>query len=232
MKYLKGSFFITILFIFFACKNNKTMKTYYDTGELKTIEILIDKKDSVWFEQKFLKNGKLKWEGNRVQNTPDGYWKYYYSDGSLMWQGVYDMGVPEYLKNGETFNNYNNLKVKILFENDIRSFEIGVVYKFRTVIENLIPGCYVVTDASCKQLEVGDIWNDDFPYTFLFTEEDYENCLNGKTEHCVDGLTMSCDTVSILLHLHNENDNVIIPNNHIIVFKLPIKIGSVGSVSD
>jgi hypothetical protein len=222
MKYF--IYFLGIIFITLAC--NRITKTYYDTGELKGVCRKIN--DSVYFAKYYYKNGQLKEEGYYTTiedgDIANGFHKYFYSDGTLKYQGNFIYGYPEYILEKKPIEYYNKLNRRIVSKNGSNFIKIGEPWSFRIILTDCCPMHYAVTDENCNLLNDGD-WDDlfdnDFPYTILITQEDYDSCLAGKESRCYKSL--GCNVAQIIVNLPDTAGNVVIPTPLALSFVVPIK---------
>lgn len=221
MKYFIYCFIILI--VVSSCSKTNTVRTYYDSGELRDVSEYTN--DSVYFLKQYYRNGHLRAVGNYTikEDLAVGYQKYYYSDGTLQYQGNFIRGIPENIYNHEPFTTRS--KGRIVGSNGELLIKIGEPWTFRIVMEDYFPAYYVVMDANCNSLDSGNTYNvltQDFPYTILITQEDYDNCMAGKPNDCLK--TNSCDTAYIFVNFPDTTGSIALPSiQPVLCFIVPIK---------
>ena len=168
-------FFLVILLAVCAvsCKHKKERieKDYYDTGELRTIWNY--QNDSICYLKLFYKNGHLEREGTvKNDSIVEGHHRFYYSDGTLLWEGEYINSVPqsEYKKDW-TWEGVAECLQDIEIEGSPKRLKIGQSYKFRITMPKIHPTFYMVTDEDffCLQNIEGD--EDLYPWVYTPTEK-------------------------------------------------------------
>lgn len=91
--------------VLYSCKNEKTIKEYYENGKLKNLISLWDGDSTV---TEYYMNGKIKFESKYRNGKLDGIRKEYYDDGMLKALGNHKTG----LKNGYYNSYYSNGKLQ------------------------------------------------------------------------------------------------------------------------
>ncbi len=148
-----------LLFIFFiigtlySCSDIR--KKYYNSGELKS-EITYDN-DSIYHIIDYYKNGNILSQGNYINNVKCGFWREWYPDDSIKWEGKYIEGERQI----EVFQK----TPKILFRDVSEYFIVGKTYSFRIRVQGLHPSDMLI---ACTNGKVELDTNDDL-FDFKFT---------------------------------------------------------------
>lgn len=140
-------------------------------------ECYVSTKDSLVSYKEYYKNGQLMEEGLLKKRHYHGYWKMYYPDGVVKWQGEYDFGRFLIMRDYDSTFFTKIKEVEVFFENDVR-FMPGKQAKFRTIIKDVHPKLYciyAIDTASYVHLLDRDI-EESYPYSMqvdsLFIKEE------------------------------------------------------------
>jgi hypothetical protein len=170
---------IVLSVLFVSCKDNTIIKTYYDTGELRFIDSLMSEKDSISYIWEFYKDGVIKAEGKVNKNAHrEGFWKEYYSDGALKWQGEFINGDIVIANDTLTDLRLQFVQREPIYltiydvENEIEKSEkekltINKKYKLRAYVEGVNSPMIIVTDGDFNKLSVNEEDPEKYPYYFI-----------------------------------------------------------------
>jgi hypothetical protein len=157
---------IILLCVIASCQHDKVKRIFYDTGELRGEEYLIDREKQISYCKEFYKNGKIEDEGtSNKEGLRVGHWKEYYSDGKLKWKGEFEAGQRVILKRGDP--EFIDRKPNIEIDGHPQTLKVGHKYKFRTYVEGLDLTMYIVTYSNFKEVEVNKEDPDRYPYCFI-----------------------------------------------------------------
>ena len=201
-----GLIFCLCVLCFVSCKRTEVTKSFFDTGELRAKQIFVGKDSAYYHIQKFYRNGQLQAKGHTLESGGlHGYWEKFYSDGSLKWRGYYNDGhiVAEEL--------VFPLKAYLVF------FDSDYVvpnepFLFRIHVEQRHPIDLIVTyvfRGRLRQVTTSNVWDDDFPRSFVLTDDDFQTCNEDNIPYFYEyynpeyhgGVYFGCDTVFIHAHL-------------------------------
>lgn len=152
--------------IFFACKGDGFKKYYDENGQLSSEEKLVNKDDSVFYSKIYDKKGRLVREGFSDKNgIGNGYWKIYFSDGTLKWKGIAKDGIP--FVSDSIINNIEKQYSYLEFEGKPNYLKVNQEYKIRTYVDGVPLSYYIVTDSLFNELEAN---NEDYMnYSYKIT---------------------------------------------------------------
>ncbi|MFB6343585.1 hypothetical protein ACE1ET_17815 [Saccharicrinis sp. FJH62] len=172
MKYLSKLVntlqFIMVCIIFCSCQQ-KVLKTYYDTGELKVEKFLKGGNDSIIYFREYFKNGNIKQEGTiRNDTVMDGHYKLYYADKKLLWEGEIINNVIQDRHKWQ-WNQCKDCFQGIEIEGDPDQLIPHQVYKFRVNMPKVYPRFYDARDEDFYSLANQDTKSVyTYPYVFAF----------------------------------------------------------------
>lgn len=198
MKEKYNLIFIIVLLLTVApsCKD-KTINTFYDTGELAVKMQYIN--DSLMVFKQYYKNGKIWFDGYAIEKDDSsylfvGHWKIFYADGQLWWEGDYDRGRPTIPKDTPWLNldpETRTLNPYIQLENT-RVLK-GEVCNFRVIMPQVHRSFFLLVDSNLVDIPDNLDIQSAFPYTIkpersgnfgvnlIFLEKDgYSFNLNGE----------------------------------------------------
>jgi len=174
-------FYTFILACAFACNSN-VKKYYYDTGELKGVDKIISNDPFQSYYTEYYKNGKVSSEGYwsvfQGDTVRNGFSKYYYSDGTLKWEG--------YVENGIIIYDIDTIIIAARSQSPTPYIEIGKPFKFRIIVENMFPEDYILTIGRHGEYIPLSDFRDDFPYTVTVTEEELLECDEYNNLKCTE----------------------------------------------
>lgn len=164
--------FALFFILMFSCKE-KQQRTYYESGELFTEKYKLENSDELYVLKEFYKNGKIKQEGIlKADSIPNGYWRIFYGDGKLRWEGSILNGVIQhhnYSQNWKWTNRADFCK-GIEVEGNPKKLFKGISYNFRVIMPQIHPKLYVIVDKNYNPIKLRDSNNEIFPYTFTATD--------------------------------------------------------------
>lgn len=150
--------YVIFLFVFFA-SCNKTKKSYFDTGELMSIEEQLT--DSTYIVKEYYKNGLMKELTTYNDSFAHGYGESYYEDGELKWKGYYENGYavcPD-------INDCGAIKSKQYIEVESKKdVHIGDTCKFRIIITDFSETCYILNPTRNVIIKKNNKNYDMYPY--------------------------------------------------------------------
>lgn len=166
----------------FACNSN-VEKYYYDTGELRLVFKTISNNPYRAYYTKYHKNGQVAFEGYysvfQGDTVGNGISKYYYSDGTLKWEGYVENGI-------RTYKIDTTRAIAITWKSPSSYIEIGKPFKFRLIIENIFPEDYVLRKGGYGEYILLSDFMDDFPYTVTVTEKELLECDEINNKKCME----------------------------------------------
>lgn len=146
---------VLLIIIFQACLSEEYKKFYDKNGILVSEEKLINKKDSIFYSKVYNVKGYLEREGFSDKNgLGNGFWKVYFSDGTLKWKGIVKDGMP--LVPDSIINNVDNQYCFLEFKDKHKTLKVGTEYKIRTYVEGIPFSHYILTDSLFNELEIND----------------------------------------------------------------------------
>jgi hypothetical protein len=158
------------IFILFTSCEKTTYKKYYDSGELLIEMKKMPKVSDHFYVREYFRNGNVRQEGVlKGDSIPNGYWKIYYGDGKLRWQGEIIQGViqhQEYSQNWTWPDRYGFCK-DIEFEGNPEKLYAGNHYNFRVIMPDIHPKLYAIFDKDYNPIRLRENDNEIFPYTFI-----------------------------------------------------------------
>lgn len=161
---------LIILFCLLSCKE-KTKKYYYDSGELRTEEFLINGNDSIAYVKKYYKSGTLIEEGIlKYDSIMDGHWKIYYADGELMWKGEIKNNVIQDKYKWKWEECVADRLKGIEIEGNSKELVVGNTYKFRVIMPEIHPQFYQIVNINYQNIH-DSTETDFYPYRFTCTEQ-------------------------------------------------------------
>lgn len=152
---IKNSAIGVVLFIFIipSCISDGYKKFYDENGILVSEEKLINKKDSIFYSKVYNIKGYLEREGYSDKNgLGNGYWKMYFSDGSLKWKGIVKDGIPQV--SDSIINNVEKQHCFLEFKDMHKTLKVGEEYKIRTYVEGIPFSYYILTDSLFNELDI------------------------------------------------------------------------------
>ena len=200
----------------FACNSN-VKKYYYDTGELRWKYKTISNNPYQAYYTEYYKNGKIAYEGFwsvfQGDTVPNGFSKFYYSDGTLQWEGYFENGIRVY--------EIDTSVITVTMQSKLPYIEIGKPFKFRLIVKTIFPEDYILTIGSYGEYIPLSDFRDDYPYTLTITEEESLECDEIHNKKCTE--------VPIVIHffpperLKNESNTFYIEDLQSTVIMIPIK---------
>lgn len=160
--------FVLLIISVTSCKD-KTIREFYDTGEL-----LIEKQyinDSIITYKQYYKDGGLWGEGHCIKENDSsflliGHWTFYYSDRILAWEGEFNRGTPVI----PVDTPWLNLDQKTNTLNSILQVEHSPVLKeevcnFRIVMPQVHSNFFIVVDSNFEDIPRNPDNQSAYPYT-------------------------------------------------------------------
>jgi len=207
---MKKIILLCIIAISLSCQHNDIKKKYYHTGELKLLEFFkIKGSDTIqYYSKAYYRNGRLLGEGPTLADGRlTGFWKEYFIDGNLRWQGNYNNGYRVYLEKGK-IPDYKKLTAYLEFEGKVKTVKVGKSYKFRTYVEGLYPNCYLVTNGLYRKIEYNEDETDPYPFSIYLDKIREKEDEKNLYIYCI---------------FPDENGQVIIGESPHIVFRIPLQ---------
>ena len=180
-----------VFFLLVGCKN-KVERWYYDSGKLYAEREIFNKHKS--YGKSYYENGFLKDEGFlKDDSIPNGFWKEYYSDGTLKWRGEYNDGHMVFWKDERP--DYDTVYKRIDLRGNPEKLIVGEKYELRTYVEGIHPDFYQVAvgSSNCKidqNIKNEDMYPDyivakdtGFVYIYLIFPDENDVIIAGKNRY-------------------------------------------------
>lgn len=147
MKHQKIILSLIIICSTFGCSHNDELLIKYENGELAERFIVSNDINHNVKYISYHKNGNIREEGYIHSGERIGFWKQYYSDGIIRWQGEYGNGI----RVRPSFDSSVIDRTKIVFKGITKDH----YYAFRFVLTDSIPPDEVAY--ACKNVEITKI---------------------------------------------------------------------------
>ncbi len=153
---IKNNYIVLLICILvIACKGDG-FKSYYDqNGMLISKEKLVNATDSTYYSIIYNDKGRVVREGYSDNNgIGNGYWKTYFDDGALKWEGIAKDGVP--FVDDSILDNIEKQYSYLIFEGKPKYLKLNREYNIRTYVQGVPFSHYIVTDSMFNELEIND----------------------------------------------------------------------------
>ena len=167
----KQNLAVIIMFLLYSCQA-PSEKVFYDSGELRYEQTLVNKEKHLYYLKSYYKNGNLRQEGLLYEDLrPEGYWREYYSDGVLRWNGYYQEGCMVILDSNKQvplYKNYNDIAVEV--KNSEKKLKLHQTYPIRILSPRIHRSMYKITYLNYDTLVANPTDTDLYPYLFEVKE--------------------------------------------------------------